>query len=1156
LGYPEVTTKVYQKNSTTAPAAQTKTNFHQKMETTTCLKPSPLRGMAINTLTYDVTNLTRYSEQVTDYRVRFGDMFTSYVSKTPAEMNDYCATYNPETTVSLTMPVTNISKEVINSTPVLCTKSTTDYTNLDGSVDHYAMPHTVTNYGKVSCSTYTDDASDTFITNYNTHTNANTARWILPQAKESWSGNTTTKYGHTRTYYDNLGLGSVGTYLNISKTEIMKDGAIYATTLYGYNATYPWQQTTITDPEGKRTTTVYDTNFRIYPVRVTNAAGHITNIEYDFNTADTSLPNRGGALGLAVKSTDPNGAITYNVYDVFGRLTSTYLPGKSPAAGSLPSRIFSYHYFNESDGISPCDSNTHCLVGLGKNNSPKLLVGEGGRYSDAGGVGQLSSKHQMYNGLGQLVQTRSGWLNNNWTADLGIPVADEGLKDIITSTRYNSLGQTEWQSLPYTTATFVYPNTSYDARDFVADTNIKKTGYTFDGLARSKTTTYPDSTKDTVVYDLDGNPLKVKMLDKNCNDTDSTSLCTEKISLSDAFGRTYQTQEIEQGGITYTTNYLFHPVLGSPTEVRDTKGNLVNKTEYDTLGRKVKMWEIDMSPKMTEDINSWRYEFNKLGNISKQTNPKGVISEIQYVDSLNRPTKKIVDGKTVSESFYDTCVNGKGKLCTAKSYNPAGILIENLSFEYNNRGLVTKDSKTLSNMPDAAINNKTFSTSYTYDEGGRVLTTTLPTDSTFNIGAETLTYSYNRPFLSYILSSIGSLKYVQNTAYNKNGQLVSDQSGNGITGTYGYNANNLRMTQLRISGASLPVLDGINNSYFYDSSGNIKQIQDASGRPSTDPFSFAQTFAYDYLNRLKTVSGAYAADFAYDTIGNITSKNEGSNRVDLAYGNYSATGPSNYHRPRSVTIDGITANMQYDQIGNLMQDYRNSYEYDADNRLIATSPLTSTASADANGDGVVNNLDYNIWLANYGTNVAGGPAAGDFNHSGYVDGVDYNIWRANYTGTATPVPTNVPTSTPTRTPTPVPTGIPISTPTRTPTPRPTLIPSPYLTPPVGASCLSFQDAAVITRSTYSCTGASNYATASLSWNCHTGADSYQLTWRVTENSGTITSSSYITTTTSITWPDNLVFDGNKTHSFRVRPKSGNIYGTYSAWVSIPTARCP
>ena len=807
--------------------------------------------------------------------------------------------------------------------------------------------------------------------------------------------------------------------------QTLKDDVVYSETSFEYSSSYPWQQTKITDPLGNTTTTLYDTHFLIYPVLTTNAKGYQTSIDYDFNTNDSSLPNKGWVLGLPVKSTNPNGAITYSVYDVFGRIASVYLPGNSPADGSMPNKFFSYHYYNENDGISPCNSTTHCLIGLGNNNTPKLLIGEAVRYSGEGETGQFSGKHVMYNGLGQQVQTRSTWMVNDFTSDLGIPVEGEGLKDLIVSTSFNALGQVEYQSLPYTSELYIYPNNSYDPRDFIYDPDIGKSSYTYDGLGRNETTTYPDSTVDSVVYEINNDPLKTKILNKNCNDDNPATPCTEKVITNDAFGRTLNIQEIQQGGPnSYTTTYTIHPVLGSPTEIRDTNGNLIIKTIYDTLGRKIKMWDIDMSPAMTGDENSWRYEYDIIGNIKKQTNPKGVVSEIKYEDPLNRPTKNIIGGATLSEITYDNCTNGKGMVCNIKSYDLTrpGKLVESITFQYNLRGLATNKTKVFSNMPDTAINGKAFTTSYTYDEGGRAKTTTLPSESgTFNIGTETLTYNYNRPYLSQIQSSIGSVKYIQNATYNKNAQPTTLELGNGITNAYIYNSANMLLNQITITGANLQPIDGINNSYYYDPLGNISTIQDLTGRNLNDPFSFEQAFVYDHLNRVTEVTGAYTASFNYDNIGNIITKNEGSDSVSLTYGSYDPNNISYYHRPQSITNNGETSTMLYDEVGNLIKDHQNEYQYDFNNRMVQSTslfdgfpaaspvPTHTWSNGDANGDGVVDEADYEIWLSNYGIAVEPGildaKELGDFNYDGVVDGLDYNIWRTNYSNTKSPTAT-------------------------------------------------------------------------------------------------------------------------------------------------------
>src|SRR3989344_157421 len=866
--------------------------------------------------------------------------------------------------------------------PQLCTKSTTDYNNLDGTRDAYANPHKTTNWGKVSCTNPSqDDTTDTLRYSYSDYTSANATRWILPMPKESWIGssNPVNGYNHTRVFYDNQTYGNLGDKGQVTKTQTLVGGIVNSETTIAYNATYPWQVFRTTDPYGRRTTTYYDGIYKIFPTQVTNDAGQTVSTTYDFNISATNHPNYGGNRGLLVAITDSNNAITYNAYDSWGRLIRTYLPGKS-YTDAKPSSLTQYYYFNE-DEQSPCDVSTNCLVGLGKllngTYTPKMLVGSATYYSEVGPAGVRPGNHSYYNGLGQLVQSRQVWIHEQWE-NLGIPVEGEGYRDLLTSATYNSLGQAEYSSSVYTAQPYnSYPQNPYDTRNFVTDPGVLKTRYIYDGLGRQNWVYFPDGTRNETVYEVDGDPLKIKILDANCKDSDSTTLCSEKISVSDAFGQAIENRVVDiYAARTYTTRNRYHPVLGFPTETIDTLGTTVSRIEYDNLGRKTKMWDIDMSPSMSGDTNSWRYEYDLLGNLVRQTNPKVDVSVLTY-DNLYRLTRKTVNGTTLLENVYDTCTNGVGWLCTTSSFNLAnGQKIKEVTSEYVQRGKITKSQTRLSNMTVSQ--------------------------------------------------------------FNKCGQMLSFDYGNGVNANFRYNDENMRLTLIAISGNTLAPEERINLSYQYDPIGNITRITD-NARSATNP---SQSFNYDALNRLLRASGAYGANYAYDDINNINQKQEGTPQI--FYYAYSA-GTAYYHRPSGIYNSPPDAGpstpvytFAYDQVGNMTSDGLVTYTYDADNRLsqatynISTTPTPTSAVSptatpfptpagvpgDANGDGMVDNADYTIWLAHYNQRTINGSRDGDFNSNGIVDGVDYTIWRNNYGRgvTGTPIPTVATTATPTPTP--------------------------------------------------------------------------------------------------------------------------------------------
>jgi len=77
---------------------------------------------------------------------------------------------------------------------------------------------------------------------------------------------------------------------------------------------------------------------------------------------------------------------------------------------------------------------------------------------------------------------------------------------------------------------------------------------------------------------------------------------------------------------------------------------------------------------------------------------------------------------------------------------------------------------------------------------------------------------------------------------------------------------------------------------------------------------------------------------------------------------------------------------------------------------VGPSPTSQFKPGDANGDGLVDGVDYSIWQANYGKATNDNYKSGDFNGDGKVDGADYYIWFSNYSATPTP---SLPASTPT-----------------------------------------------------------------------------------------------------------------------------------------------
>lgn len=122
-----------------------------------------------------------------------------------------------------------------------------------------------------------------------------------------------------------------------------------------------------------------------------------------------------------------------------------------------------------------------------------------------------------------------------------------------------------------------------------------------------------------------------------------------------------------------------------------------------------------------------------------------------------------------------------------------------------------------------------------------------------------------------------------------------------------------------------------------------------------------------------------------------------------------------------------------------------SKEGDFAPRLIVTTGGATTIKGDTNGDGLVNQIDYDFVISTFGTTNS----AADFNGNAVVD-----IFDLNFVISAMTSPSSTPTPDPTSTPAPTPTAPPPSSPAPTATPAPT--PTPGTGSGIGPINLSYK----------------------------------------------------------------------------------------------------
>src|SRR3990172_7615105 len=110
--------------------------------------------------------------------------------------------------------------------------------------------------------------------------------------------------------------------------------------------------------------------------------------------------------------------------------------------------------------------------------------------------------------------------------------------------------------------------------------------------------------------------------------------------------------------------------------------NTLDRT-FDDKGR---VYQI-VSP----DTGTTTYGYDPAGNMVSKTDAKGVTTSYVY-DAANRLTKIDFPTDTDIVYVYDTCVNGKGRLCSMTDASGTA------SYEYTAKAQIKKETKTIESV--------------------------------------------------------------------------------------------------------------------------------------------------------------------------------------------------------------------------------------------------------------------------------------------------------------------------------------------------------------------------------------------------------------------------------------------------------------------------
>ncbi|MEV8529402.1 FG-GAP-like repeat-containing protein [Streptomyces sp. NPDC052000] len=323
---------------------------------------------------------------------------------------------------------------------------------------------------------------------------------------------------------------------------------------------------------------------------------------------------------------------------------------------------------------------------------------------------------------------------------------------------------------------------------------------------------------------------------------------------------------------------------GTTSYAYDTNGNLAAVTDANNQKTAYGYAAGNLLKSATDPLgNATTFTYTSSGQMASATSPLGAVSQAAYDPAGNRvSTTSPLGTKTTS------------------TFSPSGLPLTLTDPRGNESG----------------ANTASFTTTYTYDGGDRVLSSTDPQ------GGKTL-YGYD---------DAGNLT------------TVTDPAGK-VT-AYSYDAAN-RLTQTKDPAGNV-------STVAYDVMGRVASRTDAAGAKTT--------YTYDKAGRVLTmtsprgnVAGAKAADFTwtygYDKVGNQTTATDPTGRT-------TTTAYDAENRPVSVTDPlGQVTKTKYDGAGNVVETTDamgkvTTNAYDANNRLTAVKdPNGNTVSYGYDADG-------------------------------------------------------------------------------------------------------------------------------------------------------------------------------------------------------------
>jgi RHS repeat-associated protein len=374
-------------------------------------------------------------------------------------------------------------------------------------------------------------------------------------------------------------------------------------------------------------------------------------------------------------------------------------------------------------------------------------------------------------------------------------------------------------------------------------------------------------------YDAEGNPTKTVVA------PGSRNLTTQ--SAYDSLSRRTSTIDAKNG-----LTQFGYDLLDQLTSVTDPR-SLITQYQPTGLG--------DVKALTSPDTGTASSTYDAAGNLKTRTDARGVLATYSY-DALNRPTQTAYSKtgdttRTVKFTYDQTGTNfgyGIGRLTTLASPDVS------TSLRYDALGRVTA---TMQNG-----GGRILTVAYEYDAAGRVTKMTYPSGRVYN---------YTRVD--------GHVQSISKTAGTDTaqllGQIVTDPLGQPQKWVWTLMASSAPRAYERVHDTNGRLvrhpLGTLVRDITYDDADRVSRYTHYSASTGQPAPNVDQSFGYDELSRLISVTGATSWSYAYDANGNRTASSAG-----ITARGYTVSATSN----RLDALTNPARSMGYDPAGNTLSD--------------------------------------------------------------------------------------------------------------------------------------------------------------------------------------------------------------------------------------------